>query len=206
MAKNIPEKKSGKALWIVLGVVAVLIILAFIIGAYVASSYNSFITLNKNVDQSWSEVENQYQRQSDLIPNLVATVSSQVNSNTKFVKDVIAARTAWANSAGASQLQRDTAGQQMNNGISAFVNAVSESYPTFSSSEAYTALRDELAGTQNRITTARGRYIETIGSFNLAVMRFPSNIIAGMFGFSAKDYYKSQSGTQTPSLGNATLP
>ena len=170
-------------------------------------SYNRFVGLDQDVNGKWSEVENQYQRQADLIPNIISSVSSQVGVETKFVKDVIAARTAWANAASGSQLQKDTAGQQMSGGINAFVNAVAEGYPTLQASEGYTALRDEMAGTQNRITTARGRYIESIQMYNTATKRFPANIIAGMFGFGEEDYYKAEAGAlNTPKLGNGTLP
>lgn len=188
--------------WIGVGVVALLVVF------WVIGSYNGLISSREAYKGSWSEVESQYQRQADLIPNVVSSVASQVGVETKFVKDVIAARTAWQSAAGASQLQRDTAGQQMNTGISAFVSAVAENYPTLQASEGYTALRDELAGTQNRITTARGRYIETIKSYNIRVKRFPTNVLAGMFGFEAQEYYiaTAAAGTTTPSLGNGTLP
>jgi LemA protein len=96
----------------------------------------------------------------------------------------------------------------MNTGITAFVNAVAENYPQLLASEGYTALRDELAGSQNRITNARGEYINAIQSYNTKVLRFPGNIIAGMFGFEKKDYYKAEEGSMvTPSVGgNTQLP
>ena len=194
---------KNKGLWITLGIVALVIIILI---SWFVGAYNNFITLDQDVNSKWSEVENQYQRQADLIPNFVSTVSSQVGVETKFVKDVVAARTAWMNSASAGQLAKDTAGQQMNNGISALVNAVAENYPTLQASQGYVALRDELAGTQNRITTARGRYIESIQMYNTATKRFPANIVAGMFGFTGKEYYQSTSGTTTPQIGTGQLP
>jgi len=195
------KMKKSTIIWIVV-IAVVLILIMWFIGAY-----NSFVTLNQDINGKWSEVENQYQRQADLIPNFVSSVSSQVGVETKFVKDVIDARTNWANSAGTSQLARDTAGQQMNSGINAFVNAVSENYPILQASEGYTALRDEMAGTQNRITTARGRYITSIQTYNTGIRRFPSNIVAGIFGFGGRDYYKAEQGNlNTPSLGAGTLP
>src|SRR3989338_3189701 len=100
-------KEFYKKAWFWVIVVVVVLVL------YLVSGYNRFVSLDQNINAQWSEVENQYQRQADLIPNFVSTVSSQVGVETQFVKDVIAARTAWANSAGANQLARDTAGQQM---------------------------------------------------------------------------------------------
>ncbi len=191
-------KKSTIA-WIIVGVV-VLLLIGFVVG-----SYNSFVTLNQNVNSGWSEVENQYQRQADLIPNLVSVVSSSVGVETKFVKDVIAERTSWQSAQ--TQLEKDTAGQQLNNGITALVSAVSENYPVLQANQQYTALTDELSGTQNRITVARGRYITSIQAYNTAIKVFPGNIIAGMFGFSEKQYYQAAEGAMnTPQLGTGTLP
>jgi LemA protein len=135
---------------------------------------------------------------------LVSVVSSSVKVETQFVKDVVAARTAYASAN--SQLAKDTAGVQMTNGISALVSAVAENYPTLQANKQYIALTDELAGTQNRITFARGSYIQSIQLFNTAVKRFPANIVAGMFGFAGKEYYQAKEGSiETPSLGTGTL-
>jgi LemA protein len=190
--------KTSTKIWIGVGVVALLLIF------WLVGSYNGFVGLDQNVQSSWSEVENQYQRQADLIPNIVSTVSSAVSTETKFVKDVVAARTAYA--AANTNLAKDTAGQQMNTGLTAFVNAVAENYPNFKANAQYVALTDELSGTQNRITVARGRYIENVKSMNTAVKRFPGNVIAGMFGFEQVEYYTAEAGTNTPSLGTGQLP
>ena len=194
-------KSSSKSLWITLGIVVfvVLIIIFWLWGAY-----NSFVTLDQNVQGKWSEVNNQYQRQSDLIPNLISAVSSSVSVETKFVKDVIAQRTAWQNAQ--SDIDKDKAGLQMSGGVAAFVNAVAESYPTLQANKQYIALTDELAGTQNRIANSRREYIGAIQLYNTAIKRFPGNIIAGMFGFTAKDYYKASGDLVTPQIGKGQLP
>ncbi|MEK6926854.1 MAG: LemA family protein [Nanoarchaeota archaeon] len=183
---------------IVLGAIALLLV------GWAISGYNKFYKAEQDVDGKWSEVENQYQTQADKIPNLVSIVSSSVSVETKFVKDVIAARTAYVGAS--SQLAKDAAGQQMNNGISAFVSAVAENYPQLQASAQYTQLMDELSGTQNRIATSRGRYIESIQSYNTATGLFPGKILASIFGFEKKDYYKSEAGTTTPQLGTGILP
>ncbi len=196
------EKKSfwGKYKVLIIVLAVVLILMFWIVGMY-----NGFVTLDQNINGKWSEVESQYQRQSDLIPNVVSAVSSAVSVETKFVKEVIDARTRWQSAQ--SQLAKDQAGVQMNNGISALVSAVAENYPQLQANKQYTALIDELAGTQNRITTARGRYIEAIQIYNTAIMRFPARIFAGMFGFSQKDYYKADlTAMKTPVLGTGVLP
>ena len=191
--------KTSTKVWIGVAIVAVLLIF------WVIGGYNNFVTMNQDVQGKWSEVNSQYQRQADLIPNLVSVVSSAVGTETKFVKDVIAARTAWQSAA--SGIAKDTAGQQMNTGLTAFVNAVSENYPDFKANTQYVALTDELSGTQNRITVARGNYIKSVQTFNTAVKRFPGNIFAGMFGFSGKEYYQADVNAMTPPvLGTGVLP
>lgn len=192
------EKKGLSKGWIIFIIIAALVLIMIL---WIVVMYNGFVTLSQNVDSKWSEVESQYQRQADLIPNVVSAVSSAVSVETKFVKDVIDARTKWQDS------KSDRAGVEMTNGITAFVNAVAENYPQLQANKQYTALIDELAGTQNRITTARGRYIEAIQSYNTATMRFPGRIFAGMFGFAQKEYYTAQlDAMKTPVLGTGVLP
>jgi len=97
----------------------------------------------------------------------------------------------------------------MNNGITALVNAVAtaENYPVLQANTQYVALTDELSGTQNRISTSRTRYIESIQKYNTAIKRFPGNILAGIYGFTGKDYYKAElNALETPTLGTGTLP
>lgn len=186
---------------ILIGVLALIVLL----GLYTMISYNRFVGLDQDIEGKWSEVENQYQRQADLIPNLVSVVSSSVSAETKFVKDVIEARSAWQ--AAQSETSRDAAGVAMANSVATFVNAVAESYPVLQANTQYIALTDELAGTQNRITVARGRYIESVQSYNTATKRFPSRIIAGMFGFEERAYYSAEiDSLTTPQLGTGTLP
>lgn len=181
------------------------LVIVLIVAGIIAGAYNNFVSLDQNVNSKWSEVENQYQRQADLIPNLVSTVSSAVKVETKFVTDVTEARSRWQTST--NVLDKDTAGVQMNNGIAALISAVAtaENYPVLQANKQYVALTDELIGTQNRIAVARGRYIETIQTYNTAVKSFPNNIFAGMFGFGAKDYYQTQNLT-TPVIGTGQLP
>lgn len=192
------KKPKRLWLWILIGVVAIILLWAI-------AGYNRLVTLDQSINGRWSEVENQYQRQADLIPNLVSTVASAVKVETKFVTDVTNARTQWQSAT--SQYNKDQAGVQMNNGLTAFVNAIAtaENYPALQANKQYVALTDELSGTQNRITVARGRYIEAIQSYNVAVSRFPSNILAGMFGFGPRDYYKAET-LETPVLGTGVLP
>lgn len=189
-----------KTLLIVSAVILILVI-------YFIGRYNSFVTLDQNVNGKWSEVENQYQRQADLIPNLISVVSSSVKVETKFITDITESRSKWQTSQ--NLFDKDVAGTQMNNGITALVNAVatSENYPVLQANKQYVALTDEISGTQNRITVARGNYIESIQKYNIAIKRFPSNVLANLYGFNSKDYYKAElNSLNTPKIGEGQLP
>lgn len=199
-----PETEKSfleKHMFLVIALVIVLIAAAVAVGAY-----NNFVTLDQNANSKWSEVNNQYQRQADLIPNIVSSVSSAVKVETKLITDVTEARSRWQTSK--TLLEKDTAGVQMTNGIAALINAVatSENYPVLQANKQYTMLIDELTGTQNRISVARGRYIESVQAYNTAVKTFPNKIFAGWFGFSEKQYYEAPAGITTPTIGEGKLP
>lgn len=187
---------------------AILVVILIILGS-IAGMYNSFVGLDQNVKAKWSDVENQYQRQADVIPNLVSTVSSAVRVETRFVTDVTAARTQWLNAQPTDLLAKDTAGVNLQNSVNAFVRAIAttENYPVLQANKNYLALQDELIGAQNRITNSRRLYIESIQAYNTAIQRIPGVWFAGMFGYAPKDYYQAApEALTTPILGTGTLP
>jgi len=199
--------KEAKSFWtrgkIALAVV-IIVLLALIV--FPVGAYNSFVSKDQDVSAKWSEVENQYQRQADLIPNIVSVVSSYVGYESGLITNVTAARSQWQSSLSSDLVQRDQAGAEMTSSLSRLI-AVAENYPELKANTQYSQLSDELSGTQNRITVARGRYIESVQSFNTAVKTFPNNIFAGMFGFAQKQYYQAALGSLvTPILGSGTLP
>ena len=191
---------------LVIVLIAVALVVLIIAGTIIGL-YNGFVAMDQSISAKWSEVENQYQRQADLIPNLVSTVSSAVTVETRLINDVTQARSRWQDSA--TLFDKDKAGVDMANGIANLITAVatSENYPVLQANKQFTTLMDELTGTQNRISVARGRYIDAIRAYNVGVKSFPGNLVAGMFGFAEKEYYQaSVSALQTPSLGSGTLP
>lgn len=191
--------KTHTKVWIGVGVVVLLVVLWMIGG------YNRFVGLDQSINGAWGEVNNQYTRQAELIPNLVSTVASAARVETSFVERVTASRTRWLE---ADASGKDAAGVTMNADVAALVRAIStaENYPLLQANKQYTQLMDELAGTQNRITVARGSWIALIKDYNIAIKRFPANLLAGMFGFEAKTYYEAPAGTTTPLLGTGVLP
>ncbi len=167
------------------------------------SSYNALVKQSEAVDQAWSQVENVYQRRSDLIPNLVETVKGASNFEQETLTQVIEAR------ARASQitvtpemlsdpqaLQRfDAAQGALSSALSRLLVTV-EQYPELKANANYLALQDELAGTENRIAVERMRFTETVRSYNVAVKRFPTRMFAGMFGFTPRAYFEAREGAE----------
>lgn len=181
MAEKSFWQKHKKA---IIGLIIILVIALFFI-----SMFNNFVVLDQDINGKWSEVENQYQRQYDLIPNLVTLVKSYTTYEGELLQNLTDLRTRW--SSAKTQLERDTTGQQITFGLEKLI-AVAENYPDLKAQSQYTNLKDELTGAQNRISTARGRYIQSIQGFNTAVRTFPGNVFSGIFGFKERTYYTAQ--------------
>ena len=158
------------------------------------------VTLEQDVDQAWAKVEVQYQRRMDLIPNLVETVKGYAAHESDTYESVTRARAgltdAYNNARGLEEgaSPADTQGfeafnsaqDKLKSALGIYVNAVREAYPDLKANEQFLGLQAQLEGTENRIATERGRYTDVVKEYNVAVKRFPANIWAGVFGFSAK--------------------
>lgn len=179
--------KKIPALYIVLGVVALACL-------WLWSGYNGLVTGKEAVDASWAQVETQYQRRFDLVPNLVSTVKGAANFEQETLQQVTEARTKWM-AAGASRPQQIGAAQQLDGALSRLLVTV-EAYPQLQATQAYRDLMTQLEGTENRIATARRDYNTEVQSFNVRVKRFPGNLLAGMFGFGAEEFFNSTEGSQ----------
>lgn len=188
-------KKS--ILWIII-VVAVIAI----IGTWLAGGYNAMVTEQENVETSWAQVENQYQRRLDLIPNLVATVKGYATHEAQTLENVIAARakatqiTIDPTNMTAEQLQTYQAAQGELSQALGRLLAVSEAYPDLKANENFRDLQTQLEGTENRITVARNTFNETAKTYNTLIRKFPNNIVAGMFGFEKKPYFEAETGAE----------
>jgi LemA protein len=143
-------------------------------------SYNTFVTQEEAIKAQWAEVENQLQRRSDLIPNLVNTVKGVTQQEQDVFGQIADAR---AKLAGASTPAETIAAANQESAALGRLLVVVEQYPQLRSSESFNRLMDELSGTENRITTARRRYNEQVQAYNTSRRRFPSNITASLFGF-----------------------
>lgn len=165
-------------------------------------NYNSLVDKQQTVDQQWAEVENQYQRRSDLIPNLVATVKGYATHEEKTLTEVTQARAnATAVNINADELteenlQRFTEAQNQLTGALKSLLAVSEAYPDLKANENFRDLQVQLEGTENRIATARGRYTEAVAGYNTSIKKFPTVIYAGWFGFTPQPQFKADDAAQ----------
>ena len=178
--------------------------LALILASMSLSScnYNSLVEDQQNVDQSWAEVENQYQRRADLIPNLVNTVKGYSNHEEETLVKVTEARAkATSVTINADDLNEENLArfQQAQGELSSALKsllAVTEAYPDLKANENFMNLQTQLEGTENRITIARRNYTEAVRNYNTAIKKFPTNIYAGWFGFTAKPQFKAEAGAE----------
>ena len=174
------------------GLILVIVIIAVILIALI-SSYNGLVSKSEEVDNKFSIIDTQLQRRADLIPNLVNTVKGFANHEEEIINSVTDAR---AKLAGASTVSEKAEADQELRGALNRLMVVVENYPDLKSSENFIQLSDELAGTENRIATARKDYNDAVRSYNLKVKKFPTSIIAGMFGYETKQYFEASEKAQ----------
>lgn len=165
-------------------------------------NYNSLVEKQQTVDQKWAEVETQYQRRADLIPNLVNVVKGYAEHESQTLENVIAARAkATSITLSADQLTEENMAKfqkaqgDLSNALKSLL-AVTESYPNLKANENFRDLQVQLEGTENRIATARTRYTEAVRDYNVAIKKFPTVIYAGWFGFDAKPQFTAEEGAE----------
>ena len=174
--------------------IAVFAVIGIIIGM-IAGSYNGLVNQQEEVENKHSVISVQLQRRADLIPNFVNTVKGYSDYEQKTYTAVTEARNAVAGAKTAGEQTK--AAEQLDSAISVWVNAVTEAYPDLKANENYKALQVELEGSENRIAVARKDYNDAAKSYNSSVRRFPTNIIAGMFGFEKVEYFEAQAGSES---------
>ena len=175
---------------ILIGIVVIVVLLLL----YATTTYNALVNLDEGVENKWADVETQYQRRVDLIPNLVSTVKGYAAHEEQLFTEITKLRSQWAAAKGNVQQQMATA-NKMESAFSRLL-LVAENYPQLKASENFLSLQDELSGTENRVAVARQRYNEAVKSLNVKTRTFPSNIIANMFDFTEKDFFESEEGAE----------
>jgi LemA protein len=177
--------KTGKALAIG-GIAVVVILLIFFLS--IKGMYNSLVRLDEGIKGAWAQVENQLQRRYDLIPNYVETVKGYA----RFEKDALLRVTeARARVGGAGSVkEKIEANNELTSALSRLLVVV-ERYPDLKANQNFIRLQDELAGTENRIAVERRRYNEAVRAYNVKIRSFPTNILAGMFGFTRAEFFEA---------------
>lgn len=173
--------------WIIIGVVLVVVLLGVI------GIYNGLVTKRMRCKEGWSQIDVQLKRRYDLIPNLVSTVKGYAEHERETLESVIAARNAAISADGvAAQAEAEN----MLTGTLRQLFALSESYPTLKANENFAQLQEELASTENKIAFSRQHYNDSVGTYNIAIQKFPNNMLAGMFGFTAETFFELEDSAQ----------
>ena len=176
--------KGLKTLLIIVGIIVLIIVIPY---SYIKGTYNSLVTMDESVKGAWAQVENQLQRRYDLIPNYVETVKGYAAHEKEVFVKVTEARSKVA---GAGNIdEKIQANNQLSSALSRLLVVV-ERYPELKANTNFIRLQDELAGTENRIAVERRRFNETVKVYNIKIRTFPTNIIAGMFGFEKAKFFK----------------
>ena len=186
---------KNKSLWIILGIVAVVLI-------WGVSSYNGLVKKDEGVSAAWANVESVYQRRADLIPNLVNTVKGYAAHESETLMEVTEARTKSTSitvdpsTATPEQMEAGMKSQDVVGAALGRLIAISENYPDLKANQNFLDLQKQLEGTENRIATERMKYNEKVRDYNTKLRRFPTNIIAGMFGFEKHVMFESTQGAE----------
>lgn len=183
------------------GLIITIVVIA-LVAIWGISSYNGLVSMDENVSNSWANVETQYQRRSDLIPNLVNTVKGYAKHESETLESVMAARSQ------ATQVKIDpsnctpqqlAAYQKAQGDVTTTLGkllAITENYPDLKANQNFLELQSQLEGTENRINVARKDFNDTAKKYNTSLRRFPRNIIASMFGFEKRNYFEAEAGAE----------
>jgi LemA protein len=176
--------------------------LVLLLGGCGCNGYNGLVTLDETVKNTWANVESDYQRRADLIPNLVNTVKGEANFEQTTLQNVISARASAtqvkldANDLSPEKIQQYQAAQgQLSQALGKLL-MVTENYPNLRANDAFRGLQTQLEGTENRIKVARNDFNDAVAAYNVKARTFPNNIFAGMFGFKTKEGFKAEAGSE----------
>jgi LemA protein len=196
------EEKLKRGMIVGCSVAGGLLLIIIILVAWGVGAYNNLVTVNEEVNQTWGQVENQYQRRADLIPNLVNTVKGYADFERGVLTDVTEARARVGQFNVTPEVLNDPQAfqrfQQLQGELSGALSRLLvtvENYPQLKANENFLQLQAQLEGTENRITIARNRFNEVVQKYNTMIKRFPTAIFAGMFNFDEKQYFRSAPGS-----------
>jgi len=178
------------------------LIVIIIIGLWFIGTYNSFIVLTQDIDKQWGQVETQYQRRVDLIPNLVSSATGYMQFERSLLEELTSLRSQWTSATTAEE--KVEAANALDSAIGRLLMVV-ENYPELKSIQAVLDLMDEIAGTENRIAVERSRFNNMVRNYNIGIKMFPSNMLANMFGFTERSYFQAEEGAEEAPEVNLTV-
>lgn len=182
-------------------IIGLILIVLVLLASWIVGSYNTLVYKDELVKQGWSQVENQYQRRADLVPNLVATVKGYAAHESSTLQEVVEARAKATNTnvkvddLSPESMQRFAAAQGELSQALGRLMVVIEKYPDLKANEQFLTLQAQLEGTENRISVERKRFNENVNAFNSYRRKFPKNIVASIFGFAEKAYFEAEAGS-----------
>jgi LemA protein len=186
---------------ILLSVLGGIVIIGLMLFGWVTGMYNSLVKSDEGINQAWAQVQNQYQRRVDLIPNLVEVVKGYATHEKEVFENVAAARASVGKIQVTPEILNDPQlfqkFQQAQNAMGSWLSrllAVAENYPQLKANENFLQLQSQLEGTENRIAVERMKFNQVVQEYNIKVRTFPTSMLAGMFGFSQKQYFQSEPG------------
>lgn len=188
-------------LYILLGIGVIFLGIVVILIAWFWGGYNSFVTADQSVKDAWAQVETNYQRRVDLIPNIVNTVKGSANFEQSTLQAVTEARTKWMQAGAGSMNDKVAAAQGVDSALARLMVTV-EAYPDLKSTESFRDLTTELEGTENRINVARRDFNDAVMAYNVKVQRFPGNVLARIYGFTEGKFFQSQPGSDKAPVVN----
>lgn len=188
----------GKTL---LAIIAAAAFIVLVIVIWFIGTYNSLVSADQGVNAKWSQVENQYQRRADLIPNLVKIVEEYASHEKTVLEEVTKARSQWAGAK--TQGEKVQAAESMDTALSRLMVVV-ESYPQLKAVDAFVTLQAQLEGTENRVAVARMDYNEEVRNYNIKIKQIPTSIVAGIYGYQDKPFFEAEKGSEKAPKVNFT--
>jgi LemA protein len=194
--KTAPEGKRRLSVGCIGGIIAVVVVLILIIIAVsvIFGGRNNMVTKQVEVEKAWAQVQNVYQRRLDLVPNLASSAKAYMQLEKYIFKSIADARAGIQSAQNPGQLEAES------QGINSFIRdlkVIVEDTPELKASETIRDLMTQLEGTENRIAVERMRYNEAVQAYNTYIRLFPNNFVAGMFGFTPKEFFEAQPGAET---------
>ena len=180
----------NKKIWLWVGIpIAVLLILVF----WYVATYNSLIRQNEDVNNKWAQIETQYQRRVDLIPNLVSTVKGAANFEQSTLTEITMLRSQWQTATTVND--KVNTANQIESAISKLL-VIAENYPQLKATQNFQSLQDELSNTENKVAVERQRYNDAVRDFNARIKTFPSSIVAKKLGYADRNYFNAKPGAE----------